>query len=856
MFLSKYTNLLFILFLVFIGCKSSQPSAIESTEQFNDSTTTQILVLPEEPMQAEPIWASKKGVYRPERTKYFDLKHQLLDIRFDWEKQHVLGKTTLTLSPYFYPQERVVLNAKGFDFHEVALLDGKKRIPLKYEYDQELVEIFLDRPYTRKDQLRLFISYTAKPNERILGGSNAILSDKGLYFINPLNKEEGKPQQIWTQGETEASSCWFPTLDAPNTKMTQEVYITVQDHFKTLSNGALISQKKNKDGTRTDYWKQDLVHAPYLTMLAVGEFEVIKESWNGIPVEYYVEAPYKDFAKGTFGHTPEMLTFYSELFDYPYPWAKYSQIVVRDFVSGAMENTTATVHMEDLQQDSRGQLDQDWDFLIAHELIHHWFGNLVTCESWANLPLNESFANYGEYLWREHKYGKTEADFALEDEWLLYLNESESKQEPLVRYNYLDKEDMFDSHSYAKGGVILNYLRYIIGDEAFFLSVHNYLKDRAFKTAEIHHLRMAIEETIGEDMNWFFNQWVMNAGHPYLIVEDKFENGTYTIGITQQQDTLYTPLYRLPTEVGFYDGENWVNHDLEIDGYYTEYSFQLDTMPKLTLFDPYKTIPAVIEHNKDSVAWLRQFEKAPHIVHRIDALTHLLPLLNESEVARVLLDAMDDPFWGVREGVAEIMVYYNGEYETELKEKLTSLVLNDPKSYVRAAALNTVYEISENFPLELTEKALQDSSYLVATTALYAYAQSGAEDILEKAAEFRDSKNINAIFILADLYGTLNVPNQLDWYLSKRSQLSTSYKGAYYNYLGAYVLNQPLEEQARAADYLLEEARTHPIAAIRSSAYFSLGLLIEDPEIRSRVAEVAKSEKDPTVLETIELIGL
>ena len=319
------------------------------------------------------------------------------------------GIANLTLKPYFYPQSTVVLDAKGFNIDYIKLVSGGEQKELTFEYDSLKLTINLDKLYTREEQYELEIKYTAKPNELKEGGSKAITSDKGLYFINPLGEEKDKPRQIWTQGETEASSCWFPTIDSPNEKTTEEIYITIENNFTTISNGLLIYSKDNGDGTKTDYWKQDKPHAPYLFMMTIGEFAEIKDTWRGKEVNYYVEEKYAPYARGVFGITPELLTFFSEKLGYEYPLDKYYQLAVRDYVSGAMENTSAAIFLEEIQLTDREQLDENWDYIIAHELFHHWFGDLVTCESWSNLALNESFANYSEYLWFEYKYGRDRA---------------------------------------------------------------------------------------------------------------------------------------------------------------------------------------------------------------------------------------------------------------------------------------------------------------------------------------------------------------------------------------------------------------------------------------------------------------
>ena len=386
-----------------------------------------------------------QDLYNPSATRLSDIVHTNLSVRFDWEKQYLHGTAEITAKPYFRATNELILDAKGFDIHHVKMGE----LDLNYQYEDDKLVIRLDKVYKRTESYTISIDYTAKPNELDTKGGVAITDAKGLYFINPLGHED-KPQQIWTQGETEFSSCWFPTIDKPNERMTQNIAITVQNKYTTLSNGLLVKSEQNKDGTRTDYWEQSLGHTPYLAMMAVGDFNITTDKWRGIDVDYYLEDDYHKHARGIFGRTPEMMEHYSEILGVDYPWEKYAQVVVRDFVSGAMENTTAVIHGEFVQMDEREMLDRHEEDIIAHELIHHWFGDLVTCENWANLPLNEAFATYGEYIWREKGFGRMAADKHLDADLNSYFREARSKQVDMIRFDYTDKDDMFDSHSYAK----------------------------------------------------------------------------------------------------------------------------------------------------------------------------------------------------------------------------------------------------------------------------------------------------------------------------------------------------------------------------------------------------------------------
>ena len=279
--------------------------------------------------------------------------HTKLEVSFNWEESQLNGKATITAKPHFYESDKLILDAKGMDVLKVQMNGAD----LNYTYNDALkLNIDLGRTYKSTEQYTISIEYVSKPDELEMGGSSAITGDKGLYFINPKGEEKNKMPQIWTQGETQANSVWFPTIDSPNAKTTQEIYITVEDKYVTLSNGDLVSSKKNKDGTRTDYWKQDLPHAPYLFMMAIGEYSIVKDSYtkkdgSKIEVNYYVEPEHKEDARGIFGETPNMIGYFSELLDLEYPWDKYNQVVVRDYVSGAMENTGAVIFGEYVYKD-------------------------------------------------------------------------------------------------------------------------------------------------------------------------------------------------------------------------------------------------------------------------------------------------------------------------------------------------------------------------------------------------------------------------------------------------------------------------------------------------------------------------
>ncbi|MEN7546492.1 M1 family aminopeptidase [Rapidithrix thailandica] len=849
-----------VVLLFLFSCKTSQKSTNEPKPSIDITSEGGVPVDPyapsiiEEEEEAPPTWVWEPGEYNPEYTRLFRLLNTKLEVRFDWEKQHLLGKATLSMQPYFYPQKKVVLDAKGFDIHRVALVHLQDTTELAYEYDSLQLSIRLDKEYQQNEKLHVYIDYTAKPNELKEGGSAAITSDKGLYFINPTGKEKNKPQQIWTQGETEANSKWFPTFDAPNVKSAQEMYITVDKKFTTLSNGRLVSQKHNHDGTRTDYWKQEKVHAPYLFMMTVGEFAKVQDQWKGIDVDYYVEPEYQRYAKDVFGNTPEMMEFFSTLFDYPYPWDKYAQIVVRDYVSGAMENTSASIFMEELQVDDRYLLDESWDYIIAHELIHHWFGDLVTCESWANLPLNESFANYGEYLWMEHKLGEEEADLHRVSELEQYLFESQSKRVPLIRYHHHDKENMFDSHSYAKGGLILHYLRSVVGDEAFFKALQVYLKQHEYGTAEVHELRLAFEQVTGQDLNWFFNQWFLASGHPELMVKDEFSEGEVTLSVRQLQDPQYTPIYTLPVTVAIWVNGQKTEHQITVTKKEQSFTFPVHQKPDLVLFDAQTVIPGKIDYIRSTESFVFQYKHAEKILARREALLELRSgVPDEANVVETYVQALNDPFWDLRQIAVDAFKNYQGARKEEVENKLRKLALEDPNSLVRASAVMVLSSYENQFDI-FHQAMQQDSSYTVLSNAIFAYIDNNGPNIPETLAQFEPYNDLLVTISIANYYADQGTPGKYDWFVEKLNHLSGNRLQILLNYFGAYIIERPEEEQRKAVELLFEYLNDSS-SNLRTITYQLLIILSELEGVQERVKAAIDQEKDPKVLENLRRLG-
>ena len=790
-----YRSISLLVILLFVSCVTSKStsniSPIISTNG-DHSDTSESIDLP---------------IYKATRTLFNDLINTKIEARIDWDNAWLYGKATLTLKPHFYATDSLYLDAQGMVINSVTL-KGKA---LKYKYDSNVLAIKLDKVYQKSEMYTVLVDYVSKPNERKEEGGDAIMSDKGLYFINPKGEDKAVMPQIWTQGETQSNSVWFPSIDAPNVKSTQEIYITVADKYVTLSNGRLISSVKNMDGTRTDYWKQELAHAPYLFMLAIGEYKIVKDTYtrqNGskMEVNYYVEPEWESSAKAIFGETPAMISYFSKLLGIDYPWDKYHQIVVRDYVSGAMENTGAVVFGDYVYKTERELIDDNDQSVIAHELFHHWFGDLVTCESWANLPLNESFANYAQYLWDEYRYGKDQADYGNESELNEYLSELENgENHNLIWYHHNKSGDMFDKHSYNKGGRVLHMLRAYLGDDAFFEGLRNYLQTNKFKTAELAHLRLAFEEVSGQDLNWFFNQWFLSAGIPDLKLEyyNSVANKEVVVTVTQQQDLQVTPLYYLPVEVAVYDDAGEHIYKTVVDEVENKLVFPVNGKLKAVVFDNKQVLLARITDTKSASMFIEQYYLNKGYVNRKDAV--LYGTVEDSPAAQeLILTALKDSFWKIRQVAIEKAVFLTDLNKFKGKDLITDLAKSDPNSEVRVAAIRFLQEELEKTELERILEVIigKDQSYKVLGTALEVLNSVNPILTLQLIKPLEKDYSPKIRLMLAKMYAADEKASHVDYFLNlfKENSLRGYDALSLLNTFTIYMSKQPISIQLNALE--------------------------------------------------------
>lgn len=690
------------------------------------------------------------NVYQGSRPRYWDITHTGATLSFNLKAKEAYGEAVIKLHPYAYATDSIWLDAKSMDVHEVKLMKGVAAFSLSFKVDDNKLKIKLPKLYYTKDTIEISIKYTAKPYNESTGGSKAITDDRGLYFINTDNKVKGKPMQIWTQGETESNSHWLPTIDQPNERMTTQLNFIVPDSFVTLSNGYLVESKKFNSNLRIDSWKMDKPIQTYAIMFAIGNYTIVSDtSWKDKEINYYVEPEFAPYAKLMFQHTPEMMEYFSTITGVDYPWNKYSQIVVRDYVSGAMENTTASLFGEFMNQNEREHADNDFENIVSHELFHQWFGDYVTAESWSNLTLNESFANYGEQLWRKYKYGSISVDELSYTDLGKYVVATEYDDPSLLRYYYNSREDMFDRVSYEKGGAVLKYLHGLIGDTAFYKAMNIYLTKNALQPAEVAQWRMAVEEATGLDWNLFFNQWYLRSGHPVLkaTFEDDSTNKQLRVVVQQVQEDSSKYVLSLKTKVIY--GNDISMEDWNINSRKQEFTYPYKNGTKpLIIPDATHWLVGVMRETKPMTDWLHQFQISTNdYISKRRAIASAFMTTSDSVSQQIFHLALKDTIPQIRAYALSLLERLPSKHKwgKDFTDELMYLATNEPSNKVKASVFDVVGSWKLNGFQKVLLSGLESSSYEVAGAAL------GAFQLINKDTAYKIAKS----FVHQDTKGDL-----------------------------------------------------------------------------------------------------
>ena len=563
--------------------------------------------------QAQSLPASAppgaKVQYAPDRD--YDLLHVALDLKVDYDKLAFHGVVVNTLAPLRDGLSAITLDCGKNLNVEACEIAGQKAT---FTHDGDKLNITGTQPLTRGKAVSVTVRY------------NAGAKNEGFQWIKPTVTE---PQRVgfWTNGQPDHNHGWVPIWDYPNDFATTETSVTVPADWYVVGNGALKSNVLDANNrTRTFHWQMDQPHATYLLSLAAGPFDIKTTEWRGVTLMYVVTKGKGDKIDEAFGETPEILSFYSDLLGVKFPWPKYAQSAMYDF-PGGVEYVSATTFGQGVFPDKRnGPPDSA---VIAHEIAHQWFGDLVTYKNWGEVWLGEGFATFfGQLLYSEHKWGKNEYDRRLENQMQGYFRESRRYQRPLSTNLYENPGAMFDNHSYLKGSVILHTLRRKLGDQKFFQGMRHYLTKYGHTPVDSHDLCNALTEGTGINLEPFFDQWVFKPGHPVLDYTWTWDEAKKQVVLTvkQTQDTKAgTPIYDLDVTVGLISGSRVTREQAKINKAEQEIRIGAADKPAAVLFDADHDFLREVSTLHWTAAELTSILKyAPNAVDRQEAMKRML----------------------------------------------------------------------------------------------------------------------------------------------------------------------------------------------------------------------------------------
>ena len=659
-----------------------------------------------------------------ERSRDFDALHYRLSLDVDIENKSLTGVNTITLTPLNDGLEKIILDAVSLVVTEVEDIN---KSPLAFDQSEDKLTIRFQDSYSHRDTVVLSINYYLK--EPVLG----------LRFIDATDKN---PIQVSSDCWPNKARQWIPCYDYPHDKITQDFIVTVDAKYKVLSNGSLIGIKKNEsEAKHTYHWKQSLPHSTYLINLSIADYAVIRDSLGPLPVNYWVYPWHVEDAKRSFEKTPSMIKFFNDLYQYDYPWAKYDQ-VLSAYMGGGAEATSATILGERAVTDRRGALDFSFEGVIAHEIAHQWWGDLVTLRSWEHTWMNESFGTYSDYLYKVHVWDPQEAAYDLIRKKNGYLREAHNRyMRPVVFNRYESPGQNFDSHTYPKGACILHMLRFILGDDSFFRTLSTFLHRHEFQPVTTQDFMKCVKDVTGKNMDWFFEQFLYHPGHAVFEVAQEWDESmkTLTLKITQTQDKWdKVPIYKIPVNIGLHTAQEKRTEKVWLDEKTEVFEFRLDSKPFLVRFD---------DGNYLLKEWtFKKTEEELIYQARNDDMTGRLWAVNELSYYRESQKtigeweeiALNDTFWAVREAAVKQLATFNQSQYKSIFNK----TLKDTNSKVRAAALVAMADIEKKDIIPLCRKIFEtDESYLVLAEAIKLIGKYGDESQL---TFLQDARKMNS----------------------------------------------------------------------------------------------------------------
>jgi len=636
------------------------------------------------------------------RARTYDLQHQVVHVRFDWDRHAVEGTTTLTLAALDSAISTVSLDAVGMTFSQVTGAGGRA---LRHDYDGSTLTIHLPAPLAARARTSITVAY------------ESVRPRKGAYFVD-------RRHVVWTQGEMIDTRYWIPTYDEPNDKTTWEMYIRTAKGERALSNGRLVASRAV--GNETEWhWELEKPASTYLMTAVTGNYTVLQDRWRDVPIGYWTYPDSVNAAWRGFGVTPRAVGVFSEKTGMKYPWAKYDQIVAPDYIFGGMENVTATTQADDgILHPAWAEPQANAEGLVTHELGHQWYGDLLTTESWADAWLNEGFATFMEQIYRETAHGSDEGAIDRLGAQQETIAADERTRRPLVwsRWKVDPLELFLSGHIYPRGASVLQMLRHQLGDSLFWAAMRRYTAKHAFGNVTSADLRDAFEAETGHDLHRFFEQWVYGAGVPQFRVSYAYDSASRRLTLraeqTQPVDSM-TGIFDVDVDVKVLTDAGVVRGTMPVHGRESTLALALPAPPRAIRWNDGGWVLEAHDFPRPTVMLRYQLEHDDDVLGRLEAVSLLADRPAERLALAAVADAARrDRFWAVREAAAGALQKFTGAAAALLDASV------DPDARIRQSAAGALAAFpGAGVEARLNELARSDSSLFVRGAALGSYAR-------------------------------------------------------------------------------------------------------------------------------------
>jgi len=834
----KKIRFFLLVLLLFTACKSVQSPS--STPELSDEVAAQHVDSLAIFKALLPAYQAQKPNFHKPHTppSFWKVHHTVAKVQVFPETKELQGEVTLTLSPYAQAQDSLSLYAFGFSLQEVVVLEQEREFKAKVNYDGSILKLHLPTP--RKTQRKIRLKYRAFPERRLQELQPELAQETGVHFVRPSKFSPEKGTQIWTNGLKNGNAAWLPILPEKGHFSTLDLYLRFPENYKTLAVGKRDAQVTHEDGTQTSHWtlRQPLPVERF--------FFAASPHWQKAQVgalSLWLEEESLPYVKNTFKETESIKLFLEKKLGKVNGYSPAALVMLRDFPFGGMAHGGTVAFMEGLSAKNSAEATQNWERTLAAVFAESWLMGQVYPENNDQQRFFLGLAQYLTLLWLEERHGIAEAAHFLSTFTEKYYTQAAQMPAPLLTEN----AEQWASESYltARAFLLLHQIRLQLGKESFLEGLQQFLKARKGQATEAEALRLAWERSSGQSLQHVFSQWVYGPSHPKLLVNYQADSTHLRVHIRQTQDSTLNPDFYLPLEFKIWDKSPKGKVYKEVlESREATFRFPLKGELKNIAIGAGQGLLAEVSLEKPAAFWLHQLAEEDGYFSEIEAIENLGFHADDTRVLMRLFEKLADKRWYTRFLAAKSLAGTPPEEALMVGEKLKELFAKDPKDFVRGAALESLFALGQ-IPENLPEFLQKEESYFMRSNLLFALAQlqdSAAIPYLESQESIRER---HVRYALAYLYGELEVPGKLPWYVQQIKQVTGQELHYLLNHFAQYAVLQPENIKKEGIQVLTFIAQENSNLQTREEAFKMLVILrSRSPEVAEILQKIQQQEKN------------